>query len=824
MCSYIANCFANLENADVTIKIGSHKLRTHSLILAAASVVFEGLLFSSNNFELDLDIGDALFKPFKILLIYLQTGRLAVQSLRWKDIFGVLHLSRRYEVKDLEDEIVKQLEVVVNGENVLQILTSNNDWKGYERLKETFFGVVDGNVERVLESEDFCKLSDHLVLDILTRDSFCTSESDIFDALHRWIKANQPGLDTKQRLIACIRFPVMSNDDFIKAWKLYPEIGTYLGNRDEESFQNFRGQKILNENVAVVNRGASAEGCQEPFWLLASGPRELRTNIYRAYSMSSGYGSDSSPLPWNTSNFDPTYHFSDSNFYTSHQFGEDGILVDLGGYYLVNTIKLMLQNFITSKEGCIVWLCFKYYVEVSRNRLTWTKISNHSNVWCRQQQTLYFSDSVIKYVRIVGVGVVKTETGPKETYFNEFACKSLEVLYSSNVPKIVKNFICPVENIATHAMATVNVASADNVFAHDEILLNGDLEVHRGITTPFTSHKLGGGGYIWIRFFQAYWVDRVKIRLWDFDQRKQCYSIEAFCSEDGSAFAWELIVDDRDFKEGMNVIEFPAAKIVSEFKIIGRLSTKGDDLRLVHFEASCSQCTPQENDEREIKEFLNENVYFKGPHPKQADLLLRDNGSLIVDLSANYMISNVSFELEKNCGYYVELSMNFLDWVKVADNSKFSCRQGQDLYFARTVVRYIKICVTSGTCSKISSLIVQLTDKEKSEYEGSLEYGKNSIRVIYNQPCWFNTCSFQLKPAVERSLVCTKKRQVKTKLEAIGSNTLVIGENNFVFIEDCKTLSFTFPLHAIQEFRLTYQGIGVEKMILTNFTASNYGK
>lgn len=41
----------------------------------------------------------------------------------------------------------------------------------------------------------------------------------------------------------------------------------------------------------------------------------------------------------------------------------------------------------------------------------------------------------------------------------------------------------------------------------------------------------------------------------------------------------------------------------------------------------------------------------------------------------------------RSYSYYIEVSMDELDWVRVADHSKYLCRSWQDLYFPPRVCR-----------------------------------------------------------------------------------------------------------------------------------------
>lgn len=56
----------------------------------------------------------------------------------------------------------------------------------------------------------------------------------------------------------------------------------------------------------------------------------------------------------------------------------------------------------------------------------------------------------------------------------------------------------------------------------------------------------------------------------------------------------------------------------------------------------------------------------------------------------------------RSYAYYIEVSVDQKDWVRVIDHSKYFCRSWQNLYFEPRVVQYIKLVGTSNTVNKVS--------------------------------------------------------------------------------------------------------------------------
>ncbi|CAH0552089.1 unnamed protein product [Brassicogethes aeneus] len=59
----------------------------------------------------------------------------------------------------------------------------------------------------------------------------------------------------------------------------------------------------------------------------------------------------------------------------------------------------------------------------------------------------------------------------------------------------------------------------------------------------------------------------------------------------------------------------------------------------------------------------------------------------------------------RSYSYYIEVSMEQKDWVRVVDYSQYCCRSWQYLYFERRVVQYVRIVGTHNTVNKVFHLV-----------------------------------------------------------------------------------------------------------------------
>lgn len=82
---------------------------------------------------------------------------------------------------------------------------------------------------------------------------------------------------------------------------------------------------------------------------------------------------------------------------------------------------------------------------------------------------------------------------------------------------------------------------------------------------------------------------------------------------------------------------------------------------------------------------------------------------IIVKLGVPSIINHIKmllWDLDlRSYSYYIEVSMEQKDWVRVIDYSHYSCRSWQYLYFENRVVQYIRIVGTHNTVNKVFHLV-----------------------------------------------------------------------------------------------------------------------
>ncbi|XP_049795169.1 BTB/POZ domain-containing protein 9 [Schistocerca nitens] len=85
-----------------------------------------------------------------------------------------------------------------------------------------------------------------------------------------------------------------------------------------------------------------------------------------------------------------------------------------------------------------------------------------------------------------------------------------------------------------------------------------------------------------------------------------------------------------------------------------------------------------------------------------------DHG-IVIKLGTQALLNNIRMLLWdrdlRSYSYYIEVSMDQLDWVRVIDHTRYYCRSWQWLYFEPRVVRYIRVVGTNNTVNKVFHVV-----------------------------------------------------------------------------------------------------------------------
>ena len=374
--AHIGALFLNDEYSDVTLLVGGQSFRAHKVILAARSEYFRALLYGGmrESQSSEIELVDTPLTAFKHLLRYIYTGQMRLGNLRDDLILDILGLAHQYGFEDLESAISDYLRSVLSIHNVCFIYDTASLYQ-LRPLIASCHTFMDRHATEVIRHESFNTLSAVGIRDILSRDSFCAAEVEIFRAVHEWMKANGAsgdGVDEESAaaILSSVRLSLMSTPDLLKVVRptglvppdvMLDAIQSRTESRDMEL--KYRGYLIPEENVAQPKHGAEV----------------LYGEVKQAM------------LDGDSKNYDMERGFSRHPIDESQ---DKGIIIKLGMQCIVNHIKMLLWD--RDQRA------YSYYIDVSMDQKDWVRVCDHSKYYCRSWQELYFTPRVVKFIRIVG--------------------------------------------------------------------------------------------------------------------------------------------------------------------------------------------------------------------------------------------------------------------------------------------------------------------------------------------------------------------------------------------------------------------------------------
>ncbi|GAB6022080.1 BTB/POZ domain-containing protein 9 [Chamberlinius hualienensis] len=546
----IGTLYLNQEKSDVTIILDNTRFHGHKYILAARSEYFRALLFGgmkeSEEPEIELK-GNSPFS-FELLLKYIYTGQINLESLEEEVILDVLWLTHKYGFIDLETAICDYLKTIITSQNVCTIY--NMAYLFYlSSLSEVCCRFIDKHAVEIMRKESFLRLSAPVLKEIISRNSISALDVDIFQAVCRWIEHN-PEIENKE-ILSAIRLGLMTVLDLVNVVRptmLFSSDVILDAIQAQETSKNTvlkcRGYLLAEENVATHRHGARV--------ILGEKGEHLLDGDTKNYVLEDEY----------------TLHKIDQDYNHDEDSSDDDcvdgdnencIVVQLGRSCIINCIKMLLWDLDTRS--------YSYYIEVSKDKKVWVRVIDYREYLCRSWQTLYFPDRVVKYIRIVGTYNSKN---------SEFHLVSFECLYTNKVEKTEGHFIVPKQNIATIENSAIVL---EGVSHRRNALLNGDTQNYNG-ESDYTGHQLETGSIV-IQLAQPYYVDSMRLLLRDGNCRSYSYKVEISIDKTN----WIIIHDrTKEYCQSWQCIYFPSGP-VSFIKITGTRNAADEGVfHCVHFE------------------------------------------------------------------------------------------------------------------------------------------------------------------------------------------------------------------------------------------------
>jgi len=535
----IGKLYQSEDYSDVVLVVNEKRFPAHRVVLAARSEYFRALLFGGmkESSQEVVELKDTNLPAFQHLLRYIYTGSITLASLKEDLILDILGLAHQYGFQDLEMAISDYLKAVLSIRTVCLIYDTSSLYQ-LAGLSTACLVFMDRHALEVLHHETFLSLSETAVRDIISRDSFCAAEDEIFRAVANWAKAN-PDQETRA-ILAEIRLSLLNIQDILKVVRptelmpadiLLDAIQAKTESKDMEL--RYRGYKMPEENVAVPRHGATV--------LVGEVKSALLDGDSRNYDMERGF----------------------SRHPIDETAERQGIVVKLGMPCIINHIKMLLWD--RDQRA------YSYYIEISMDQKDWVKVVDHSRYHCRSWQFLYFSPRVARFIRIVGT---------HNTVNKVFHVVTMEAMYTDAEYNLEAGLLIPKNNIATQPKSATVI---EGVCRSRNALLNGETSSYDW-DSGYTCHQLGSGA-IMVQLGQPYALDSMKLLLWDCDDRSYSYYIEVSVNQRD----WEVVCDrTREACRSWQAISFVRRPVVF-IRIVGTHNTANEVFHCVHFECPASE-------------------------------------------------------------------------------------------------------------------------------------------------------------------------------------------------------------------------------------------
>lgn len=172
---------------------------------------------------------------------------------------------------------------------------------------------------------------------------------------------------------------------------------------------------------------------------------------------------------------------------------------------------------------------YSYYIDVSVDQKNWQRIIDYTNYHCSSWQFLHFPSKAVRFIKLVGTHSTNSsdfDVIALYAYFN----------YRENQPKLIDGFVSPSYNVAAHNRARVIEG------VHPIDLLDGETTGYT-IRSGFTYHFIGEGAIV-VQLRQPYYIDYIRLLLWDRLERAYSFYIETSTNQKD----WTIAVDKREEK------------------------------------------------------------------------------------------------------------------------------------------------------------------------------------------------------------------------------------------------------------------------------------
>uniref|UniRef100_A0A915E6W8 BTB domain-containing protein n=1 Tax=Ditylenchus dipsaci TaxID=166011 RepID=A0A915E6W8_9BILA len=187
----ISKLHVDQDMSDVVLIAEGERFPAHKFVLSIRSNYFKAMFCTGlrESTEKEVTLMDTPVKPFSLLLQYVYTGQMQLQTADYQQTLEVLALAHKYEFPVLQEQIVEHLQANLNVENIVRIYSAAEMFSS-QHLLDSCLVFLNTHKNDVVTSKGFLSFSMNLLNVIVEKVDWSGSEDVIVDNLKRWIKAN----------------------------------------------------------------------------------------------------------------------------------------------------------------------------------------------------------------------------------------------------------------------------------------------------------------------------------------------------------------------------------------------------------------------------------------------------------------------------------------------------------------------------------------------------------------------------------------------------------------------------------------------------------
>ncbi|XP_041373225.1 BTB/POZ domain-containing protein 2-like [Gigantopelta aegis] len=217
----------SLENkvlTDVTFKVGREQniVQAHRLILSIRSCVFEAMFNGPLAEQDEIVIPDVELDLFEKFLKYLYTDDVTMD---FANATGLLYLSKKYDVKTLEQLCLTYLSSSMKSDNACLIMEHAHFYEEKNLKEETLTYILE-NGDAALKSAGVAYLCRECLVEIIQAEELNADEKSVFESVVTWSKRackkqnKQLTPDNRREVLGeamkHVRFPLLDQKYFVK--------------------------------------------------------------------------------------------------------------------------------------------------------------------------------------------------------------------------------------------------------------------------------------------------------------------------------------------------------------------------------------------------------------------------------------------------------------------------------------------------------------------------------------------------------------------------------------------------------------------------------